>query len=77
MGGLMSTLKPQAPKAASPAAVSSPADDQAAAEKANRQRRLDAMARQRSGRAGTIATSDRGLLVPVEWTPQRKSLLGE
>ncbi|MFO1112554.1 MAG: hypothetical protein U1E35_01300 [Rhodospirillales bacterium] len=30
-----------------------------------------------TGRAGTITTSDRGLLTPVDWLPERKSLLGE
>ena len=80
MGGLMSMVSPAAPKAASaPSSTTATAQaskDQATAE-AERQRRLDALARQRSGRAGTITTSDRGFLIPVEWTPQRKSLLGE
>lgn len=40
-------------------------------------RRLEALARQRRGRAGTIATSPRGLLVLSDWAAQRKSLLGE
>jgi hypothetical protein len=39
--------------------------------------RVEAMDRRRRGRAGTIATSDRGLLSINGTVPQKKSLLGE
>jgi len=42
-----------------------------------RQRRLAAIERRRRGRAGTIATSERGLLALAIDAPRRKSLLGE
>lgn len=42
-----------------------------------RQRRLAAIERRRRGRAGTIATSERGLLALADGAPRRKSLLGE
>jgi hypothetical protein len=75
MGGLMKAVAPSTPKAAAPSSfTSTTATDTAEAE---RTRRLEALARQRAGRAGTIVTSARGLLVPTEAAPQRKSLLGE
>jgi hypothetical protein len=74
MGGLLKVSSPSAARQQSVAVATTPAVDTAQAE---RQRRLDALARQRAGRAGTIATSARGLLVTTEWAPQRKSLLGE
>jgi hypothetical protein len=70
MGGL---INPPSPPSSKPAPTPRPQD----AEQADRQRRLDALARQRAGRAGTIATSPRGLLIPSDWAPTRKSLLGE
>ncbi|MBK8174225.1 MAG: hypothetical protein IPK66_02730 [Rhodospirillales bacterium] len=70
MGGLIKAATP--PKVQSVA--TSTAVDTASEE---RQRRLDALERARAGRAGTITTSPRGMLVTAEWVPQRKSLLGE
>lgn len=46
-------------------------------EEAERKRRLAAIDRRRRGRAGTIVTSDRGILEPSDWVPRRKNLLGE
>jgi hypothetical protein len=85
MGGLINpSSKPKtastpvaataATQAATAAATAAAA---ATAEEETRKRRVEAAAKQRSGRAGTIVTSARGLLVPTDWTPQRKSLLGE
>jgi hypothetical protein len=42
-----------------------------------RKARLAAVARNKAGLAGTIATSPRGVLVPASGQPSRKSLLGE
>jgi hypothetical protein len=70
MGGL---INPPSPRS-KPAPTTSPQEN---TEQADRQRRVDALTRQRAGRAGTIATSPRGLLIPSDWTPARKSLLGE
>lgn len=84
MGGL---VNPSSPKQAvssaasstvtAAAAASTAAAAAASAEEEERKRRVEALTKQRTGRAGTIATSARGLLVPIDWTPQRKSLLGE
>jgi hypothetical protein len=71
MGGL---INPPSPRS-KPAPTTSPQENNT--EQADRQRRVDALARQRAGRAGTIATSPRGFLIPSDWTPARKSLLGE
>lgn len=71
MGGL---FKVPSPPSASPAP---PAPTPVNTTETDRQRRLDALARQRAGRMGTITTSARGLLVSSDWAPQRKSLLGE
>jgi hypothetical protein len=57
-----------------PAAAAVTAEPVAAAE---RRQRLQALARQRQGRAATIATSPRGLLATTNDAPARKSLLGE
>ncbi|MBI2235767.1 MAG: hypothetical protein HYU60_02220 [Magnetospirillum sp.] len=67
MGGLLGGGQAPSPP---PAPLPQP-DPEATA----RQQRLDAMERNRRGRYGTIATSDRGLLEPVAGTG--KSLLGE
>ena len=84
MGGLINPSPP--PKSQSPAAAAAAASSATpaatAAAVANtqeeaRKRPVEAAPQQRSGRAGTIVTSARGLLVPIDWTPQRKSLLGE
>jgi hypothetical protein len=73
MGGL---INPPSPPSSKPTPTPRPQGSQDA-EQADRQRRLDALARQRAGRAGTIATSPRGLLIPSDWAPTRKFLLGE
>lgn len=71
MGGLFKTPSPSSASSSPPLPTAvDPAET-------DRQRRLDALARQRAGRMGTITTSARGLLVTSEWAPQRKSLLGE
>jgi len=75
MGGFMKIATPSTPSPAP--VVAAPAAATVNTEQADRQRRLDALSRQRAGRAGTIATSSRGLLIPTDWMPQRKSLLGE
>jgi len=49
--------------------------DEAAEEE--KQARIDAVERRRSGRAGTIKTSDRGLLRLADDAPKKKTLLGE
>lgn len=41
------------------------------------QARIDGIERQRRGRAGTVQTSDRGLVQLNTVAPQKKSLLGE
>jgi hypothetical protein len=73
MGGLIDPPSPPSPKPTPTPITPIPQDT----DQADRQRRLEALARQRAGRAGTIVTSPRGLLVPSDWAPQRKSLLGE
>ena len=78
MGGLINPSKPKSTAAVVASAAPVTAETTAAAaaktEQETRQRRVEAVAKQRSGRAGTIATR-RGLLVPTDWTSQRKSLL--
>jgi hypothetical protein len=73
MGGFLKVPSPSKPSSAPVVPASAAVDP----EQTERQRRLDALARQRAGRAGTIATSSRGVLIPTDWLPQRKSLLGE
>ena len=68
MGSLMSS--PSAPPMPAP----EPLPDYAADEQ---KARLDAMERRRRGRAGTVTTSDRGLVRTNENAPQKKTLLGE
>jgi hypothetical protein len=80
MGGLFKAITPSSPKAPQAQAQVQPqsaAAAPAAAVEADKERRKEALQRQRSGRAGTIATSPRGLLTQAEWLPARKSLLGE
>jgi hypothetical protein len=80
MGGLINPSKPKSTPAVVANATPTAETVAAAAaktEQETRQRRVEAVEKQRSGRGGTIATSARGLLVPIDWTPQRKSLLGE
>ncbi len=68
MGGLFSAPPPPAP-------LSLPAAPDPAIEA--RKKRLEEIERRRRGRAGTIATSPRGLLGLSDNAPKRKSLLGE
>ena len=68
----VATVAPAATTAATTAAAVA-----ASTEQQESQRRKEALERQRTGRASTIVTSSRGFLVPIDWTPQRKSLLGE
>lgn len=65
MGGFFS---PPAPPAPPPPPAAAPEDEA-------RKQRLDAIARNRRGRQGLVATSDRGLLAPAE--NAGKTLLGE
>jgi len=68
MGGIFSSPSP--PPMPTPAPLPDPA---IAEEKA----RLESMDRRRRGRAGTITTTDRGLLSTNDTAPKKKSLLGE
>lgn len=72
MGGL---INPPSPPSSRPTPAPTPPPPNA--EQADRQQRVDALARQRAGRAGTIVTSPRGLPTTSDWVPTRKSLLGE
>lgn len=69
MAGLFSAPKPPPPPPPPPP-LPDPAEEE-------RKRRLEAIERRRRGRAGTIATSERGLLSLADDAPRRKSLLGE
>lgn len=84
MGGMLKAIAPSSPKSSqNQSPPQQQAQPQAAAtaaavtEATERQHRQDALARVRAGRAGTIATSSRGLLTAADWLPTRKSLLGE
>ena len=68
MGSVFKTPKPAKLPAVTPAVDS---------DEKERQLRLETLARIRRGRAGTIATSPRGLLVVSDWSANRKSLLGQ
>jgi hypothetical protein len=68
MAALFSAPKPQ--PLPPPPPLPDPAEDE-------RRRRREALERRRRGRAGTIATSARGLLRLNDEAPRRKSLLGE
>lgn len=74
MGGFLELPKP--PRASSPAVVAAPVARPNLV-KLERDQRLEALERQRRGRAGTITTTSRGLLTPAEWAPEQKTLLGE
>ena len=74
MGGLINPPSPSSRSIPAPTPAPLPAEN---TDQADRQRRVDAFARQRAGRAGTIVTSPRGLLMTSDWVPTRKSLLGE
>jgi hypothetical protein len=83
MGGLFKSPKPT-PAAqpvatiAAPPAVTEPSVAAASdPEEAARRQRVQAMVQQRRGRASTITTSPRGLLISADNLPVRKSLLGE
>jgi len=69
MGGILSS-----PKAPPAMPAPEPLPDPAIAEE---KARVDAMDRRRRGRAGTITTTERGLLSTNGKAPQKKSLLGE
>lgn len=70
MGGLFSRPSPPPP-----APVYRPGPDP---EEEARKRRLENLERQRRGRAGLVATGQRGLLTPAEGEGlRRKTLLGE
>lgn len=68
MGGFFSAPKPPPPPPPLPLPDT---------EEEDRKRRVEAIERRRRGRAGTIATSARGLLRLGDDVPRRKSLLGE
>ncbi|MGE5502960.1 MAG: hypothetical protein ACM31L_00925 [Actinomycetota bacterium] len=68
MGGLFGGSPPSPPPAPTPPPAPDPEEEA-------RQQRLDAIARNRRGRLGTIATSDAGVLDPVGQVG--KNLLGE
>ncbi len=70
MGGFFSAPSPPPP----PPPISLPPQPDPTEEE--RKQREDLMDRQRRGRAGLIATSDRGFMAPPA-TPGRKTLLGE
>lgn len=82
MGGMFRAPKPievEAPPAPVQAATvaATAAQTEAAAEDAGRAARIRAVERARRGLAGTIATSDRGVLAPLSGLGTRKTLLGE
>jgi hypothetical protein len=85
MGGFTSIFSPPSPPPPPPPIVypvvtQAPATDSASSDSATdseRKARLAAVARNKAGLAGTIATSPRGVLVPASGQQTRKSLLGE
>lgn len=84
MGGFTSFFSPPSPPPPPPppiiypVATPAPVTDSATTTEDNeRKARLAAVARNKAGLAGTIATSPRGVLVPASGQPSRKSLLGE
>lgn len=83
MGGFMSIFSPPSPPPPPPPvvipAVTQTAGDasQDNAAQDERKARLAAVARNKAGLAGTVATSPRGVLTPTASATQRKSLLGE
>lgn len=70
MGGIL-----KAPKAPSMPVLRARPQPDFRAEEAKR--RADMMDRRRRGRAGTVQTSERGLVRLNENVPQKKTLLGE
>lgn len=78
MGAIISPLTGSGQLPAPSPALAEPAVDPAAAEReAAAAARRAFLARQRTGRLGTIATSVRGVLTPGERSVARRSLLGE
>ncbi|MCS6854323.1 MAG: hypothetical protein NZ523_06165 [Elioraea sp.] len=79
MGGLFRAPKPQAPQPAPQPAQPAPQPAPTAAnpEDEERARRIAALEARRLGRAGTVATSWRGVLADALPPVGRKSLLGE
>lgn len=79
MGGFMSIFSPPSPPPPPPVAVpvitAAPVVDTVAEDE--RKARLAAVARNRAGMAGTVATSNRGVLSPASGIGARKTLLGE
>lgn len=68
MGGLLNS--PSAPPMPAPEPLPDPGVNE-------QQARMDALERRRRGRAGTITTSDRGLVRTNANAPKKKTLLGE
>lgn len=57
--------------------VAAPAPEPDTSDAGETQARLNAVARNRRGRDGTVLTSDRGLMRANEKAAQKKTLLGE
>jgi len=72
MGGIFQG--PSQPPASAPAPAPAPLPNPNAGQK---QARLDAMDRHRRGRAGTVTTSEHGLVRKKTNASKKKSLLGE
>lgn len=70
MAGIMQVPKAPPVQAVAPPPLPDPSADEAAM-------RLEAMDRRRRGRAGTVQTSERGLVSVNANAPQKKTLLGE
>jgi hypothetical protein len=82
MGGIFRAPKPTvieapAPQVQAETVAQTAAQTAAAVEDAGRAARAAAVERARRGIAGTIATSPRGVLDPLPFAAQRKTLLGE
>jgi hypothetical protein len=74
MGGFLELPKPARAASAAPVTASVTRPNLM---KLERDQRLEALERRRRGRAGTIATSSRGLLTTANWSSEQKTLLGE
>nr|CAX83838.1 conserved uncharacterized protein [uncultured bacterium] len=80
MGGFMSIFSPPSPPPPPPPVVLPPVTPAPVADNTaddERKARLAAVARNRAGLSGTIATSSRGVLAPAPGEGARKTLLGE
>lgn len=82
MGGFMSIFSPPSVPEPTPivipavtATTTTTSEDSAAEDE--RKARLAAVARNKTGLAGAIATTNRGVLTPASGQTARKSLLGE